>query len=318
MSEPSEIRAPAGEPSDLHETIVEHLFDGVYYVDRQRRITHWNPAAERITGFGAGDVVGRRCFDNILGHVDDAGTKLCQTACPLVRSMAQRRGVEAEVFLHHSDGHRVPVHVRCQPVREPDGTIVGAVEIFSESRNYREVMHNLESLRRLSSTDGLTGLLNRRAAELSLRVRLRETHEAGWPLGLLFVDLDCLKRLNDSHGHAAGDAVLTAVARSFAGGLRESDLAGRWGGDEFVVITAADGEPQIREVAERIRHLVAASEAIVNGHPLAITVSVGAALATARDTHVTLVARADRAMYAGKSAGGDRTVVAQAAAPPVP
>ena len=96
--------SPRAEPTDLHATVVENLFDGVYYVDRGRRITYWNPGAERISGYTADDVVGRRCFDDILGHVDEEGRRLCFTHCPLVRAMAQRRGVEAEVYLHHRDG----------------------------------------------------------------------------------------------------------------------------------------------------------------------------------------------------------------------
>jgi diguanylate cyclase (GGDEF)-like protein/PAS domain S-box-containing protein len=300
----------ASGPSDLHATIVENLFDGVYYVDRQRTITYWNPAAERISGYRAEEVVGRRCFDNILRHVNDGGDQLCFSGCPLVAAMAQRRGVEAEVYLHHADGHRVPVHVRCQPVRESDGTVVGAVEIFNEDKVYREAMHRIDDLERLSSTDALTGLVNRRTAEMSLRSRHRDLQEAGWPLGVLFVDIDHFKRFNDAHGHAAGDAVLGVVARSIANGLRESDLAARWGGEEFLVVTAAATELQILQIAERVRTLVAASDTSVDGRQLGVTVSVGAALATPADTVEALVARADRAMYESKAGGRNRTTLA--------
>ena len=292
--------------SDLHETVVENLFDGVYYVDRKRTITYWNPAAERITGYEAESVVGRRCFDDILGHVDDAGRKLCQTACPLVRAMAQRRGQDAEMYLHHRDGHRVPVHVRCQPIRDPDGTVVGAVEIFNEDSAYRDAVSRIATLEQLSSTDTLTALANRRTAELSLRSRLHDVKEASWPLGLLFADIDHFKRFNDEHGHAIGDEVLQVVGRSLTAGLRESDLAARWGGEEFVILTAASDQEQIETLGRRLCSLVAASTISVGGDQLSVTLSMGATLAEPSDTVETLVERADAAMYTSKSNGRDQ------------
>ena len=296
--------------SDIHETVVENLFDGVYYVDRKRTITYWNPGAERISGYRAEEVRGRRCFDNILGHVDERGEQLCLKRCPLVLAMAQRRGVEQEVFLRHKDGHRVPVHVRCQPIRDHEGAVVGAVEIFNDDHAYRDALDRIGDLEKLSSTDALTGLINRRAAEVSLRSRLREALEAQWPLGVLFVDVDEFKAFNDAHGHAVGDAVLRTVARSLAASLRESDLAARWGGDEFVVITAASDEKQLRALGERLRSLVNASSAEFDGRKLAVTVSVGATLASATDTDETLLDRADRAVYESKSHGRNRITIA--------
>lgn len=295
------------EPTDLHATVVENLFDGVYYVDRSRKITYWNPGAERISGYTAADVVGRRCFEDILGHVDEEGERLCFTHCPLVRSMAQRRGVEAEVYLHHRDGHRVPVHVRCQPVREPDGTVVGAVEIFNEDSAHRDALHRIDDLERLSSTDALTGLPNRLTAEMSLRARLEEVRKAGWPLAVVFVDVDRFKQFNDEHGHAVGDAVLTAAARSMAGAIRGSDIVARWGGEEFVVISTAATRAEIEVLAERIRNLVAASEVEIDGSRLGVTVSIGMTPARASDTVESIVERADEAMYSSKRAGRNRT-----------
>lgn len=296
--------------SDLHETVVENLFDGVYYVDRKRTITYWNPAAERISGYDAASVVGRHCFDNILGHVDDAGRQLCQEGCPLVQSMAQRRGCEAEVYLHHRDGHRVPVHVRCQPIRDPDGTVVGAIEIFNEDGAYRESLSRIATLEQLSSTDQLTELPNRRAAELSLQSRLHDVKEAGWPLGLLFADIDHFKRFNDEHGHAVGDEVLQVVGRSLTAGLRESDLAARWGGEEFVIVTAASDQEQIEALGRRLRSLVASSTIPVGGAQVNVTLSMGATLAGPADTVETLVARADAAMYLSKNNGRDQLTCA--------
>ena len=302
MSATDQARAPL----DLHETVVENLFDGVYYVDRKRTITYWNPAAERISGYDAETVVGRRCFDNILGHVDDKGAELCKRACPLMKSMSQRRGVEAEVFLRHRDGHRVPVHVRCQPISDPDGRVVGAVEIFNEDGAYRDALSRIAALEKVSRTDTLTGLPNRMMAELSLRSRLNDVRDAGWPLGLLFADIDHFKRFNDEHGHAVGDDVLRVVARSLVAGLRQADLAARWGGEEFVIMSATSSVAELETVGQRLRSLVASSPLVVDGEPVTVTLSMGGTLAVAADTIETLVDRADGAMYLSKTGGRDR------------
>ena len=98
------------------------LNDGVYFVDRERRITYWNEASERITGFSAKDVLGRRCADNILCHVDDSGIELCNDdACPLRACMATGQPRSADIYLHHKLGYRVPVSVSGSPVRDNAG-----------------------------------------------------------------------------------------------------------------------------------------------------------------------------------------------------
>ena len=116
----------------FHKALVDNLVDGVYFVDPGREIKYWNPGAERITGYGPGDVVGHRCLDNILDHVDSQGYSLWRTECPLAATMRDGQPREVSVWLRHADGHRKPVLVRTAPVRSVDGTIVGAVEVFSD------------------------------------------------------------------------------------------------------------------------------------------------------------------------------------------
>ena len=109
---------------DLYRDLVENMHDGIYFVDRERRITYWNKGAERITGYSAAEVVGKSCADNILVHVDALGRQLCKGSCPLVASMADGAPHEAEVYLHHKQGHRLPVWVRTSPLPAADGTVL--------------------------------------------------------------------------------------------------------------------------------------------------------------------------------------------------
>ena len=114
------------------EALLEAMSEAVYAVDTDRRVTYWNPAAERLTGYRASDVVGRRCWDNILSHVDDKGAVLCTTGCPLPATIEGGRAREAHVFLRHRDGHRVPVAVRAAALCSADGAVIGAVEVFRD------------------------------------------------------------------------------------------------------------------------------------------------------------------------------------------
>jgi len=217
----------------FYKDLVDNLYDGVYFVDLDRRITYWNRGAERITGYSAAQVVGCRCSDNLLMHVDYLGTGLCGAGCPLAATCLDGRAREAEVFLRHRDGHRVPVQVRASPMRDAEDRIVGAVEVFTDRSTQSDLEHRAEELRRMALLDHLTEVANRRYLEMLIESRLAELERYGWPLGVLFVDVDHFKEVNDTYGHTAGDHVLRMVARTLASAARSFDVVGRWGGRSF-------------------------------------------------------------------------------------
>lgn len=94
------------------EKVIENINDGLYFVNQEKVITYWNKAAEQIAGFTANQVIGKSCADNILTHTDDEGNSLCAMSCPLAATITDGKTREAEVYMHHKDGHRVQVSVR--------------------------------------------------------------------------------------------------------------------------------------------------------------------------------------------------------------
>lgn len=290
----------------LHRSVVENLYDGVYYVDPSRTITYWNKGAERITGYTAAEVTGRRCMDGLLMHVDGRGEQLCHTICPLTETMRDGRLREAHIFLKHKDGHRHPVSVRAAPIHAPDGAVIGAVEIFSDDSDLVRAQHRAEDLERAAMTDPLTGLPNRRYLEMLLGHRLETLTSAGIPFGVLFVDIDHFKQVNDERGHAAGDAALKVVAQTLSHIVRAGDVAGRWGGEEFLVLAAVATGAQLQAQAERMCALIATSLVEHEGAAFQVTVSIGATLARAGEPREQVIARADALMYASKRAGRNR------------
>ncbi len=296
-------------PDKLLASIVDTISEGVYFTDRDRRITFWNKAAERITGFRAKEVTGSRCRDNILRHVDERGTELCVHGCPLAATMSDGKSREAQVWLHHRDGHRVPVDVRAAPVTDSSGAIVGAIEIFADRSDRGAVMEELERLKKEALVDQLTRVGNRRYAVMTLETRLHELETHKVPFGVALFDVDHFKKVNDVHGHNMGDRVLAMVSATIAGALRRLDAVARWGGEEFLVIAPSVDLPTLERLAERCRILVQAAWLdLEGGGKLEVTMSGGAAMAEPGDDAAKLVGRADELLYKAKEGGRNRVL----------
>jgi len=295
---------------DFYKDLIDNLYDGVYFVDRERVITYWNKGAERITGYQGTQVIGRSCSDNLLNHVTADGVQLCHSQCPLAACMEDGNVHEAEVFLHHADGHRLPVLVRSSPVRDTNGNIIGAMESFSTATEVLTLRRQVRELRRTTRTDTLTGIGNRQYLEGRLRAVIAEFADHTPAAGLLFMDIDHFKQCNDMHGHDVGDRVLRMVASTLYYSMRKTDVIGRWGGEEFLAILYdVTSQEELRSIAEKLRILVESSRLDVANKGLTVTISVGATLLLPNDTPASIVSRADRLMYQSKQEGRNRISV---------
>lgn len=291
-------------PNDkFHKQLVDNLYDGVYFVDTERRITYWNKGAERITGYLSEMVVGRCCNSNLLNHVTDGGRLLCEDGCPLTATLADGEQREAEVHLRHMEGYRVPVLIRVSPIKDEEGAIIGAVEIFSNNQSLFSMRRKLTELERKALYDALTGLSNRGFVEARIRSALEEFRQHGIPFGFLMIDVDRFKSINDTHGHAVGDRVLKTLARTFDLHLRTTDICGRWGGEEFVVALMNMDERRLVLVAEKLRAMIEQSVIRTRNGDEKVTISIGATLVHENDTLESLLERADALLYQSKQNG---------------
>lgn len=159
------------------------------------------------------------------------------------------------------------------------------------------------ALDELANTDPLTGVSNRRGAEQALRQELARVERYGGQLVVALFDLDRFKERNDYHGHAAGDQALVAVVETLRAELRATDLVGRWGGDELLVIVPETAPDDVRHSAERWRAVIA--DLGLTAGPNQVTTSIGLATYRPGDTIDALLTRADRALYEAKGRGGD-------------
>lgn len=267
----------------------------VVVVDRNARYRFANSGFERYCGRTREQIIGQRVED-ILGEQEVARRRPYMTKA--------YAGDTADFVLDYpSEQGTRWLALTCIPIKV-DGVVDGFVGI---SRDVTRDRRERDRLIHLAERDALTGLLNRAGLERCLERLSNEVHAEA--LALLYVDLDRFKPVNDTHGHLAGDKLLQQFAQRLLQSLRNSDVAARVGGDEFVVVLpGVSDHAQAQRVADKVR--AAASEPFaIDGAALCVTASVG--MAVGLDTSVgwrDLVARADAMMYRAKTGGRDNSV----------
>jgi diguanylate cyclase (GGDEF)-like protein/PAS domain S-box-containing protein len=286
--------------------ILDAISDGVYVTGPDRTIVYWSAGAERITGYAAGEVVGHRCDEEILVHTDLTGTRLCVSGCPLQDCIdtGEEHSI-SEVFLRRKDGERLAVYVKTA-LFEIEQERYG-VEIFGELESVagKELARRSQELSDSAVSDPLTGLFNRRYLDASLSQQFAMFKRLGRRYGVIQMDIDTLKEINDRLGHAAGDEAIGFVADILSANAREMDVTARFGGDEFVIICALATQDDLAVYGRRLVRLVHDSRsALAEDAGLRVTVSAGGSLVAADDPDERAVlARADAAMYRAKHRG---------------
>lgn len=291
---------------NLYLNIINNLQDGVYYVDTDRRLQFWNKGAERITGYTAEEVVGRRCQDTLLSHIDEEGHPLCMIGCPLFHTLGDGMQRKDRVFVRHKEGYRIPIVVNIFPIEE-DGQVIGAVEVFTQDSPTIYEDDLIERLSDIAMHDALTHLPNRRYLENFLNYKIGEYQRFGRLCAVLFADIDNFGSFNNTYGHDAGDKVLTNIAASIKQNMRRDDLIGRWGGEEYVGIYSIADLEDVPIIGEKFRQMVLNTEVMIDDSTtLNVTVSVGITCIQPGDTLESIVERADQLMYKSKKAGKNR------------
>lgn len=289
--------------------LMNQLFEGVYVVDTQRKIVFWNKGSERITGYASEEVVNKYCHNNLLQHVDETGKLLCFSGCPLHHTIETGELQQAHVFLRHKEGHRVPVSVKSIALYNEKKEIIGAIEIFTDERFQKEIIHENISLKDELMKDPLTQITNRRYFEFSLKNMIDEYQQFNQRFGVLMFDIDYFKNINDTYGHVVGDEILKLVSKSLASNIKRFDVVSRWGGEEFIGLFVVDNENDLRAIAERLRNIVMKSSFLHETKDIQVTISIGGAMVQPKHDVKGLINLADQALYVSKSLGRNQTTI---------
>jgi len=285
----------------LNRAIVAELQEGVIVIDTGARVVLANDAVAELFGLPARELSGRPLSSLPVDVLDARGRLVPDKRMALNRALRGEEVTGDVVRLVRRDGTLLWVEMHANPLTDDDGAIYGAVatceDVTARVERDRRTRHEAE-------TDALTGLANRRALERTLEAALRRAQTRTRAVGVIMLDLDGFKAINDTHGHARGDAALQEVAQRLRRCVRERDLVARPGGDEFVVVLSDVGgfSGAVRDTVDRIRDALAEPFA-VDGTPMELRAAIGvASYPEDGGDNTALLAHADRRMYADKSA----------------
>lgn len=315
---PAVIKVSAVQPPAARETVLvvaglqavlDSLRDGVLLVGPRGTVTGANSAAEQIFGIPVAQLIGRDCLALMVDHRNRGFLEyLSRTLLPADPSAPN---ATVELAGRRADGSLVPIEVTSGRVAHGETAFSLTVRDIAERKAHER------ELRRGANRDRLTGVATRGHVEQLAETELFRVSRYGRPLSLLLFDVDHFKKVNDTHGHPAGDQVLREVARRCQSLVRASDLIGRWGGEEFLVMTPETALDGGSTLGERLRRAVADTPVILDtDERIQVTISVGIAEYVVADADLaSLLSRADMALYRAKANGRNRV---ELATPPEP
>jgi diguanylate cyclase (GGDEF)-like protein/PAS domain S-box-containing protein len=282
---------------------LDSIGDAVISTDRLGVISYINVAAERMTGWAKQQATGRPIADvlNLINSI--TRTPAPDPVARVIHESAPRE-LSANCILIRPDGQEIAIEDSSAPIYDRRRKVTGAVIVFRDIGPAQSAM--AQQMTYLAHHDALTGLPNRALVNDRLAISISLAKRHGSSLGVLFLDLDNFKYINDSLGHAMGDRLLKSVAQRLQSCIRASDTVSRYGGDEFVILIAEDKRAEdAAQIADKIIAALALPHAILH-HEFHTTTSIGISTypADGQDAE-TLVRNADTAMYYAKKNGGN-------------
>lgn len=286
-----------------YKRIVETAEEGIWTVNLAGTTDFINARGAAILGYQVDEIMGKPVSEFVfseetISSQEELGKNLLGTRVSQVYRM------------QHKSGHEVWVQANTTPVYDQEGLLItGALSMFTDITAQKRLQDRLQ---KLAITDDLTGVYNRRhfieLAHFELERAVRFKH----PLALALLDIDYFKFINDTYGHATGDQVLVAFAKTCQTHIRAIDVFARFGGDEFILLLPETDQEQARDAIERLRLALSTELPDLSDNLVAITITITSGisiLASSEETFETILSRADHALYHAKKAGRNRTVV---------
>jgi len=289
--------------------------EGVYVVDTTRKIQLWNREAERITGFSSSEVIGHSCSEDILVHVDEDGVYMCANGCPLADTMKNGRELTIPAYLHHRDGHRMPVSITASPLMSPEGHVIGAIERFVVATVSRVATATRVENESVSSTaqeapqekvqkaPASTGILDQDALNEGIARNLDELRNRDESFGIIMAEIINFDTFTERHGEQAAKNYVNIVSNTLKHNNDPGDMLGLWREDIFLLILDISNQDRLENLTKKLRMLVATSFSDIDGEKMSVNISTGATLARADDSIESLTGRAVNIIRMNKMMG---------------
>ena len=299
---------------NLAETVVKWVDVGIFVVNKNFEVQLWNNFMAHHSGRLSQDVIGKNLFEAFPDLPQPWFTKKVNTVFllnnfsfvswenrPFLFRFAHNRPITGGVDHMYQNCMLLPLKAE---QGKPEAVCVMVFDATDTAIAQNLLKQALETISEISNRDGLTGIYNRRYLENRLSSEYDRTRRYGGTFSMILFDLDFFKKVNDTYGHLAGDKVLVEISARVRDMLRSSDVIGRYGGEEFVLILPETPLEGARQIAERLREAVALAPVIFDTTPIRVTISMGVTEYQAdMDDYATLTHQSDVALYASKGAG---------------
>jgi diguanylate cyclase (GGDEF)-like protein/PAS domain S-box-containing protein len=277
-----------------------HLDEGIYFTDANKKLIYWNNSLQAISGFSPDQSNPPTCCQVIL-HIGINGEKLCDQQCPVHMALQEGKSVENSMFIRHKEGHLVPVTVRTIPVYKDSGQITGVIEVISDRSHKKRDDEKVKALTKAAYIDSLTGLVNKQYIESRLQAMLREMPAKRESFGILYININGFRTINEVHGVSTADKVFKMVANTLSAAVSPPHLIGRWHGASFIAILDTTNKSILLMLASKMKLLISESIYPIHDSTIQVTVSTGYAGAQSLDSLDYLIERATKASLEDKS-----------------
>lgn len=291
----------------FYKCLLDSLFDAVFAVNAEGIIVYWNASCSRLTGYQLEEMLGQDFYKTPISREDKEAEHYAPYRKGLQIALESGMPGTWKGYIRRKNGQRLPIESHISPWRDESGSILGAIEIFRDSSAQIALEHSHMEALNISQRDSLTGLYSRAAITALLKAEMERSKRYHQPLSVVMIDLDHFKRINDQFGHDAGDKVLQQIGSMLLSNTREPDVAGRWGGEEFLLITPGSDAAAAVAMADRLRLFI--EEINIAEIPARFSASFGAGQFQDNETRDSLLSRVDQCLYQAKEQGRNRVVV---------
>jgi diguanylate cyclase (GGDEF)-like protein/PAS domain S-box-containing protein len=285
--------------------LLKELTDGICITNANMKIIFWNESMVNNLSYSRAEAWGQPMLD--LLQLRNAQNEENRFSEEDVRRIASEN-VVSDVFCRHREGHSVVMQVRINTYADPENQSSGFVLIFSDALVKTTIERGVKELEEIAYIDKLTELPNRRFLELEFEKHFSSYRRYHIPFGVLLLDIDHFKNVNDTYGHDNGDRVLKALGQKLLAVTRKDDVKTRWGGEEFVLLTRLSEPDKLIAFGERLRTIIEKTPVEIpdRGITINFTISVGVTLSRPEDDKNTLLKRCDEMLYKSKVEGRNR------------
>lgn len=289
---------------EFYHALLDNLFEALYIVDSDETILYWNKACELLTGYAAEEMVGRSYEQTAIAYVSGQITDEAKQRQGLGRVLESSVAGKWKGSIQRKNGQTIYVKSHITPIQLNDGTVAGAVEILRNMTSQLALEEAHQEILEASRRDSLTGLYNRCSLTEFFKAEIERSKRYQQPFSIILADIDYFKRFNDQYGHEVGDQVLKRISEFFGESIRQPDLVGRWGGEEFLILTPNSDRPGAVHLARRLRKKI--GQMSLDDMDETITVSFGVSEFNQGQSLDQLLYQADMALYRAKNNGRDQ------------